>query len=76
MSDTPTPLGWKPIEDAPAGADLCLCIEDGFGVYRLPFPCRRQGQRWVNALRNVPLDIAPMGWVEWGKRQNRRSRFS
>jgi hypothetical protein len=66
-----TPLGWKPIHAAPADTDLCVCIQDGFGLYPLPFPCRKGNKGWVNASKGVRLKIAPLGWKEWKQRYGR-----
>lgn len=69
------PPGWKPIHTAPAETDLCICIQDAFGLYSLPFPCRKQNTRWVNAAREgVLLDLAPLGWKEWNKRHLGKTR--
>ena len=38
-----TRKGGRPIATAPAETDLCLCIEDAFGVYRLPFHIEEKG---------------------------------
>jgi hypothetical protein len=70
------PLGWKPLNDAPDDADLCLCVRDGFGLFKLPFPCRRRGQGWINSRSNTPLDIAPVGWIEWKKRTGRHFQLA
>ena len=69
-----TPPGWKPIHAAPAETDLCICIKDGFGLYPLPFPCRRRSKGWVKARQpDVPLDIAPLGWREWHTRHKSKT---
>ena len=36
------PPGWKSIHVAPADTDICICIQDGYGLYPLPFPCRKR----------------------------------
>lgn len=63
-----TPPGWNPIHAAPAETDLCICIQDVFGLYPLPFPCRKQKTGWINAKQGVRLDISPLGWKEWQRR--------
>ena len=63
-----TPQGWKPVEDAPYEADFCICTRDAFGLYQLPFPCRRTKRRWVNARLGVSLKLEPLGWRDWNKR--------
>lgn len=61
------PPGWNPIHYAPTEIDLCLCIEDTFGLYSLPFPCRKKSADWVTA-KGAPLRISPLGWRLWTKR--------
>ena len=34
------PPGWKPIHVAPAETDICICVEDAFGIYPLRFLAR------------------------------------
>jgi hypothetical protein len=62
------PPGWKPIHVAPAETDICICIEDAFGVFPLPFPCRKRARGWVNAREGVRLTCEPLGWREWIRR--------
>jgi hypothetical protein len=64
-----TPTGWKRIDNAPIGIDLCVCIKDAFGLYPLPFPCRKRKSGWANARQGVSLRIKPLGWIEWEKRR-------
>jgi len=65
------PPGWKPIDDAPTGVDLCLCINDAFGPYRLPFPCQRKNGRWINSRAGVRIDVSPIGWTPWSETEMR-----
>ena len=67
-----TPPGWKPIHVAPAEIDICICVADAFGLYPLPFPCRKLTKGWINARQGVSLDIVPLGWREWIKRHSAR----
>ena len=66
-----TPPGWKPIDDAPPETDICICIEDAFGPYRLPFPCQRKNGRWINSRAGVRIDVSPLGWTPWLNRHAR-----
>jgi hypothetical protein len=68
-----TPPGWKPIHTAPAETDICICIKDAFGPYRLPFPCQRKNGRWINSRAGVRIDVQPLGWTPW---QNRHARIA
>jgi hypothetical protein len=68
-----TPPGWKPINAAPAETDLCICIQDAFGLYPLPFPCRKEKSGWINTKEGAHLNIAPLGWKEWkGRHEAKR----
>ena len=66
-----TPPGWKPIDDAPPETDICICIEDAFGPYRLPFPCQRKNGRWINSRAGIRIDVSPLGWTPWLNRHAR-----
>ena len=64
------PPGWKSIHVAPADTDICICIQDGFGLYPLPFPCRKRTKGWINAREGMPLNIEPLGWRNWTRRHH------
>ena len=70
-----TPPGWKPIQVAPAETDLCICILDAFGLYPLPFPCRKEKNGWINAKKGVSLAIVPLGWKEWTRRHGNKTAW-
>jgi hypothetical protein len=61
----------KAIDDAPADSDVCLFIQDGFGIYQIPFPCRFKEGRWTNARTGAVLRGEPVGWVKWEERRRK-----
>jgi hypothetical protein len=67
------PAGWKPIHLAPVETDISVCVEDGFGVYPLPFPCRKCASGWINAKQGTVLHIVPLGWRQWAARFRRKT---
>jgi len=66
----PTP-NMKPIEDAPTHTDLCVFVQDAFGLYQLPFPCRLDGRGLKNAQTGEVLHATPIGWKPWEQRNRR-----
>jgi hypothetical protein len=43
-----------------------ICIgfaADEHGIYRLPFPIKWTGDKWLNANPNIPLDVTIVGWL-------------
>ena len=61
----------RPIEKAPINTDLCLFGQDGFGLYQIPFPCRLEKGRWINANLRDAIQFTPVGWKPWGERNRR-----
>ena len=61
----------RPIEKAPIDTNLCLFGQDGFGLYQIPFPCRLEKGRWINANLRDAIKITPVGWKPWGERDRR-----
>jgi hypothetical protein len=61
----------RPIEKAPTRTDLCLFGQDGFGLYQIPFPCRLEKGRWINAHLRDAIQFTPVGWKPWGERNRR-----
>lgn len=58
---------WRPIDQAPAEADLQLGVLDGGVVHALVFPCRRAGAIWVNSASGRRVDIDPTHWRLWSE---------
>jgi hypothetical protein len=61
----------KAIEAAPTETDVCLYIEDNFGIYQLPFPCRFKAGRWTNARTGDLILGKPIGWLKWEERRRK-----
>ena len=61
----------RPIEKAPIDIDLCLFAQDDFGLYQIPFPCRLEAGRWINANLGDAIRFTPVGWKPWGERDRR-----
>jgi hypothetical protein len=57
----PGPL-WQPASTAPLDTALEVQVADGFGVYKLKFPCRLTEGGWVNAETNKALAVQPVNW--------------
>src|SRR5262245_17513900 len=64
----------RPIEKAPTYRDLCLFGQDRFGLYQIPFACRLEAGRWINAQLREPIKITPVGWKPWAERDRRIGR--
>jgi hypothetical protein len=64
----------RPIEKAPTNTDLCVFGEDNFGLYQIPFACRLEAGRWINAQRRDQIKITPVGWKPWAERDRRIGR--
>jgi len=61
----------RPIEKAPSRIDLCVFAQDSFGVYQIPFACRLEAGRWINAQSRDAIKITPIGWKPWAERDRR-----
>jgi len=62
-------MGWKPIDTAPFGTDLELCVIEQGEVYALVFPCRRVGDNsWSNTDTHEPVSVRPTHWRNWMER--------
>jgi hypothetical protein len=60
------PEKWLPISIAPADINLQVGVMDKRGdVVALVFPVRKQGNYWVDAVSEKPIDIAPTHWRAW-----------
>jgi hypothetical protein len=64
----------RPIEKAPTNTNLCLFGQDSFGLYQIPFACRLEAGRWINAQLRHAIKITPVGWKPWGERDRRIGR--
>jgi len=64
----------RPIEKAPTHTNLCIFGQDSFGLYQIPFACRFEAGRWINAQLRDPIKITPVGWKPWGERDRRIGR--
>jgi hypothetical protein len=57
---------WLPASITPPEGDLELCVLDYNGlVQALAFPCRRDGDEWVDASGRRQGDIQPTHWRKW-----------
>jgi hypothetical protein len=61
----------RPIEKAPTNTDLCIFGRDSFGLYQIPFPCRLEAGRWINAHLRDDIKVMPVGWKPWAERDRR-----
>jgi len=53
------------LSEIPADRDLHLAVLEGEEVHSLAFPCRRNGQSWVDARTRRPVEVYPTHWREW-----------
>ena len=58
---------WRDISTAPRNRNVELQVADGDGCYTLRFPCRRTDAGWINAVKNLRLDLQPVRWREIAK---------
>ena len=72
MTDQRRP--WHPISTAPRNARVELRTCDAFGPYRLGFPCVLAEDGWINAERQIKLDILPTQWRQWLESARRRHK--
>jgi hypothetical protein len=59
---------WRPIDTAPADADLELSIYDKGQYHSLVFPCRRDGKGWRDVEANRSMPLAPTHWRLWERK--------
>jgi hypothetical protein len=59
------PEKWLPVSIAPSDGDLEVCVIENGEVYALVFPCRRNGDAWVDASTKKRIDIQPTHWRLW-----------
>jgi hypothetical protein len=59
------PEKWLPISIAPSNCDLEVCVIDKNGVHALIFPCRKDGNEWVDPSPKRRIDIQPTHWRKW-----------
>jgi hypothetical protein len=59
------PNKWLPVSIAPRDGDLEVCVIDKAGVHALIFPCRKNGNEWVDASTRKRIDIQPTHWRLW-----------
>jgi len=65
------PDKWLPISIAPSDCDLELCVINKHGVHSLVFPCRKYGNKWLDASPKKPIDVQPTHWRIWKKTKDR-----
>lgn len=54
------------LDNVPLGRDLRLAVIDAKGeVHALVFPCRRNGDQWVDAATDRVVQVYPTHWQEW-----------
>jgi hypothetical protein len=60
---------WKfiaSISHVPTDRDLHLAVLNGDQeLHALVFPCRRQGNLWIDATTRRPVEVHPTHWQEW-----------
>jgi hypothetical protein len=59
------PEKWLPVSIAPSDSDLEVCVIENGEVYALVFPCRRNGDTWVDTSTKKRIDIQPTHWRLW-----------
>jgi hypothetical protein len=59
------PDQWLPISNAPSDANLEVCVMDSHEIHTLVFPCRRNGNEWIDASTKKRIDIQPTHWRRW-----------
>jgi hypothetical protein len=62
------PEKWLPISIAPSDVDLEVCVMDKFGIHALVFPVHKNGNKWIDAVTKVGVDIQPTHWRKWTER--------
>lgn len=65
------PEKWLRVSIAPSDTDLEVCVMDGRDIHALVFPCRKNGNDWIDAATKKRIDIAPTHWRIWHKDQFR-----
>jgi hypothetical protein len=58
---------WLPISVAPSEGDLEVCVIDRRGTHALVFPCRKNGNGWVDPSTKLLIEIQPTHWRPWGE---------
>lgn len=61
------PKKWLDISTAPFGSDLEVCVIDEHGVHALVFPCRKDGDEWIDPSTKKRIDIEPTHWRLWSE---------
>jgi hypothetical protein len=56
---------WRPVNLAPFGCDLQLCVIDKGEVHALVFACRRVEGGWMHALTGHRVSVDPTHWRHW-----------
>jgi len=52
--------------EVPADTDARLAVIDAAGtVQALVFPCRREGNAWIDAKSRRSVEVYPTHWQEW-----------
>ena len=58
----------KSAADVPTDRDVRLAVIDANGtVHALVFPCRREGDTWLDARLGRSVEVYPTHWQEWTK---------
>jgi hypothetical protein len=53
-------------EDVPTDRDVRLAVIDARGTaHALVFPCRRDGQGWIDSKLRRSVEVYPTHWQEW-----------
>jgi hypothetical protein len=61
------PKKWLPVSIAPPDGDLEVCVINNQGVHALVFPCRRDGNEWIDSVTKKRVDIRPTHWRLWSE---------
>jgi hypothetical protein len=58
-------MDWEPIDTAPFGQNLEICVIEQGEVHALIFPCRRVDGGWSSADTEERVIVHPTHWRYW-----------
>jgi len=56
---------WHPISTAPFNRDLEIRVTGERGPQRIPFPCRRDDEGWINVDLGTRVELDAVDWRVW-----------